>query len=114
MSLLKRHLNRKEVFAKKMLNDISEITPHLFLTSGIAVTENNLRRHKVKLVINVARELPVCPLGDDVRVVKIALADKYREDLYKYFEVSLILLIFLEDKMTNSISRRCQRSFTMP
>lgn len=71
-----------------MLHEISEITPNLFLSSAIAVTERQLKKLNITLVINVTKELPVCPLGDNVKVIKISVKDRPTENLLQHFDVS--------------------------
>ena len=73
-----------------MLHEISEITPNLFLSSAIAVTERQLKKLNITLVINVTKELPVCPLGEDVKVIKISIKDRPTENLHQHFDVSMI------------------------
>ena len=87
-----------------MLTEISEITPFLYLSSGIAVTENNLKIRGVKLVINATKELPVTHLGDDVIVIKIPVSDKSEEDLYRYFQVRQSIQTLESIRIPESIS----------
>ncbi len=69
-----------------MLNSISEVSPGLFLSSGMAVTESAVLQRRVTLVVNAAKELPACPLGDGVRVFKVAVQDSPGANLYRHFE----------------------------
>ena len=74
---------------RMMLSEISEILPgRLYLSGGTAVTETTLAKLGITLVINVTKELPVCPLGEGVSVVKVAVEDSPGANLYRYFEVS--------------------------
>lgn len=59
-----------------------------YLSSALAVTERQLGALGITLVVNATRELPVCPLGDGVKVIKVAVADKASENLYQHFDVS--------------------------
>lgn len=70
-----------------MLHEINEVAPHLYLCSGIAITEKNLQRLGISLVINATKELPLCNFGEDVRVVRVPVTDNCKENLYRYFEV---------------------------
>ena len=70
-----------------MLYEVSEVAPRLFLTSGVAVTESAVRERGVTLVVNAAKELPACPLGEGVRVVKVSVEDSPGANLYRHFEV---------------------------
>lgn len=69
------------------LAEISRVSDHLYLSAGVAVTEAAVRHLGVTLVVNAARELPACPLGDGVRVVRVPVADNPGADLYRHFEV---------------------------
>ena len=67
-------------------SQIDEIVPHLYLTSGLAATELNVRDLNVRLVINATVELPYVNLGKNVDIVKIAVRDSDREQLINYFD----------------------------
>ncbi len=70
-----------------IMYEISEITPFLFLSSSLPVTELNLKQKGIKLVINASKELPMCPLGEGVKGIKLELKDNPKENIHPHFEV---------------------------
>ncbi len=78
-----------------MNREISEITPHLYLSGACPVTEENLRRLGITKVLTIAEELPICPLGKEVDVIKISVRDRPDTNLYLHFEVKKTLFTYI-------------------
>lgn len=67
-------------------HELSEITPHLYLSSALAANEKNVKKFGISTVVTAAKELFKQPVGDGVEVIQLDVSDTPKEDLSKYFE----------------------------
>lgn len=75
---------------EESLKVMTEIKPNLFLSAVSAISDANLDKHGITLIINATKELPIFPVANSAKIesIRVPVYDANDETLYPYFQVS--------------------------
>jgi atypical dual specificity phosphatase len=68
------------------LSQVAQITPNLFLSGFVGATESNVRKHNIKYIITVCKEIPKVNLPN-TDSLKLDILDKPNENIDRWFDL---------------------------
>ena len=87
------YITAKPIMFSSNMNDVSEITPHLYVCGKMAINDEILKQLGITLIINSAKELSNYEPSSgelSLTLVKIPVHDVREAYLYPYFMVCII------------------------
>lgn len=77
---------------EQCLREMTQITPKLYLSAQIAISDAALAKNNINLIINATKELPVFPPEDSsIKTIRVPVYDSADQNLYPYFKVAVKL-----------------------
>ena len=90
---------------EKCIKEFSQLTPQLFLASAIAITDEDLKKNNINLIINATEELEMY-LSSWIHTIRVPVADDVQASLYPYFK-PICELIQANEKKRGSTLIHC-------
>ena len=72
----------------KFYDEVSKITPQLYLTNGYTIHDSGLSKLGMNLVINVTKDLDFQTRSDAIINVRVPVDDNVQANLFPYFQVN--------------------------
>ena len=73
---------------EKCIKEFSQLTPQLFLASASAITDDDLKKNDINLIINATEELEMY-LSSWIHTIRVPVTDDNQASLYPYFKVQI-------------------------
>ena len=73
---------------QKSYDEISQITPKLYLTNGYTINDAGMVELGVNLVINATRDLDFQTKSEEIKRIRVPVDDNVQANLLPYFQVS--------------------------
>ena len=73
---------------QKSYDEISQITPKLYLTNGYTINDAGMVELGVNLVINATRDLDFQTKSEEIKSIRVPVDDNAQANLLPYFQVS--------------------------
>ena len=80
---------------EKCIKEFSQLTPQLFLASASAITDDDLKKNDINLIINATEELEMY-LSSWIHTIRVPVTDDNQASLYPYFKV--LIFYFFDDR----------------
>ena len=72
----------------KSYDEISQITPRLYLTNGYTINDSGMLELGINLVINATRDLDFQTKSEEIKSIRVPVDDNVQANLLPYFQVS--------------------------
>ena len=73
---------------QKSYDEISQITPKLYLANGYTINDSGMVELGINLVINATRDLDFQTKSEEIKRIRVPVDDNVQANLLPYFQVS--------------------------
>lgn len=88
--MIQFNIQYKMLAMEQCLTQITQLAPHLYLSAISAISDSNLDKNGITLVINATKELPMFPpRSPSIISVRVPVYDSCEERLYPFFQVRM-------------------------